>query len=327
MRISRAFPAKLVLSRSIQRLMRILIKRRAQIGLWKTACGFSVSALILISLAPHANAQTAQLTMRSAYSARLDAGFHELYDLHFDLARNDFSAYQAAHPGDPLGEAAQAASYLYEEFQLKGVFTSSFFLDDKRFLGGISGKPDQPLCDKFLALNARARQLAQASLKSNPRDARSLLALTISDGMKADYEDLIAKSQLASLRSMRQAEADAARLLAVEPGAADAYVAIGAANYILGSLPAYKRVILWFGGIHGERTRGMDQLQQAALHGHYLKPLAEVLLALASLREHQPEEARNLFLQLSRDFPQNPVFAREFATAQKMAADGSRQSR
>jgi hypothetical protein len=307
--------------------MRIFSRGSKSRRIPRASSAASVFALALILSAAPARSQAPQVTMRSAFSAQLDAGFKELYELHFDLARNDFSAYQNAHPGDSLGEAAQAASYLYEEFQRKGVFTSSFFLDDKTFLGGIPGKPDQPLCDKFLELNSRAHQMAQANLKSNPRDAESLLALTISDGMKADYEDLVAKSQLASIRSMRQAEADAARLLAIQPAAADAYVAIGAGNYILGCLPAYKRVILWFGGIRGDRARGMDQLRQAALHGHYLKPLAQVLLALASLREHQPVTARNLLLQLSRDFPQNPVFAQELATAQKMAADHSKPSR
>jgi hypothetical protein len=135
----------------------------------------------------------------------------------------------------------------------------------------------------------------------------------------ADFDQIIAKKQFAGLHDMRAAEADAARLLVVAPGYQDAYVAIGAANYVLGSLPAYKRAFLWLGGIRGDRIRGMNQLELAALHGHYLKPLAEVLLALASLREHQPAEARNLFLQLSRDFPQNPVFSSELATAQKMA--------
>ncbi|HEV2298147.1 MAG TPA: hypothetical protein VGR72_06490 [Candidatus Acidoferrales bacterium] len=264
--------------------------------------------------------QDQRVTMRSAYSTQLDAGFHELYELRFDAARADFSAFEGAHPGDPVGKAAQAASYLYEEFHRKGVFTSAYFLDDKKFLGGIPGAPDKPLCDKFLELDTQAKAGAQRILESNPRDASGLLALTLADGMMADYDEVIAKRQFASLHSMRQAEADAARLLAVDPGAADADVAIGAANYVLGSLPAYKRAFLWLGGIYGDRVRGMNQLHEAALHGHYLKPLAEVLLALASLREHHPDEARNLFLQLSHDFPQNPVFSSELATAEKMAA-------
>lgn len=288
---------------------------------------FALSIFALLGLGVNLLACAQTLKMRAAPTAfvpsqpQLDSGFREMYSLKFDRARSNFAAYETAHPDDPVGVAAQAASYLYEEFHRKGVFTSAFFLDDKKFLNGIPDQPDKPLCDKFIELDTRARQSARQILKSNPGDANALLALTLADGMMADYDEIIAKRQFASLHDMRNAEADAARLLAVDPRAADAEVAIGAANYVLGSLPSYKRAFLWLGGIHGDRVRGMNQLEEAALHGHYLKPLAEVLLALASLREHHPAEARNLFLQLSRDFPQNPVFSSELATAERMAEE------
>ncbi|HEV2490387.1 MAG TPA: hypothetical protein VGT03_11300 [Candidatus Acidoferrales bacterium] len=295
-------------------------------GLLNTSFVLSILALSGLGIAPPACAQTLPVTMRATAPPRvpsqsqLDSGFREMYSLNFDRARGDFTAYETAHPDDPVGQAAQAASYLYEEFHRKGVFTSSFFLDDKKFLHGIPDRPDKPLCDKFLELDGRAQTSARQVLKSNPHDANALLALTLADGMMADFDEIIAKKQFASLHDMRDAEADAARLLSVAPGDEDAYVAIGAANYVLGSLPAYKRAFLWLGDIHGDRVRGMNQLKEAALHGHYLKPLAEILLALASLREHHPAEARNLLLQLSHDFPQNPVFSNELATAEKMAA-------
>ena len=83
------------------------------------------------------------------------------------------------------------------------------------------------------------------------------------------------------------------------------------ANYIIGCLPAYKHFVLRFGGVHGARVRGMDQLRMAATHGHYLQPLAKTMLALAAEREHQPQLARSLFAELSTEFPQNAVFAHE----------------
>jgi len=42
----------------------------------------------------------------------------------------------------PFGEVAVAASYLFEELHLQGVLTSDFFLNEKRFLHGIDGRPD-----------------------------------------------------------------------------------------------------------------------------------------------------------------------------------------
>ena len=257
---------------------------------------------------------------RAQTQPQLEAGFQKMYQLKFDQARAEFTAYERAHPDDPLGPAAEAASYLFEEFDHKGVFTSAFFLDDKKLLGGVEGPPDAKRRAGFLDALRRAREMAARRLKTNARDPDGLLAITLADGMQGDYDALIEKRQLAGLHFVREAESEAARLLAVKPDAQDAYVALGSANYIIGCLPSYKRAFLWFGGIHGDRQRGMDQLRRAAAGGHYLQPFAKVMLALAALREHQPELARTLLGELTREFPTNPVFAHEYALAERSAA-------
>lgn len=243
----------------------------------------------------------------------LDTGFADLYKLNFDGAREKFLTYQRMEPADPLGKAAEAASYLYQQFNEKGVFTSSFFLDDDRFLGGVPGKADDNRNDNFLNVNAQARNMAEGIVKANPRDAHGLLVLTMTDGMESDYDALIVKKQLAGLSMMRRAESEANTLLAIDPTAKDAYLALGASNYVIGSLPAYKRFFLKVGGVHGDKYRGMEQMQQAADNGHYLKPFAKILLALGYEREHQPDRARVLLAELTAQFPENPLFAHELA--------------
>jgi len=101
----------------------------------------------------------------------------------------------------------------------------------------------------------------------------------------------------------------------VDPDAQDAYVALGTSNYVIGSLNGFKRAFLWFGGIHGDKNRGMDQLQHAVDHGHYLQPFAKILLALVSEREKQNGRARALLAQLNQEFPENPLFERELKIA------------
>lgn len=243
----------------------------------------------------------------------LDAGFRELYKLNFHGARAAFLSYQQTQPGDPMGKAAEAASYLYEQFHAKGVLTSAFFLNDAKLLGGLDGNPSENRNIAFLDANGRAREMAEQGLRSNPRDPRGLLVLTLTDGMESDYVALIEKRQFASLSLIRRAEREADSLLAVDPSAQDAYVALGMSNYIIGCLPGYKRAVLWFGGVHGDRARGIAQMQLAAEHGHYLQPFAKILLALAFEREHQPDRARALLAELANDFPANPLFARELA--------------
>ncbi len=261
-----------------------------------------IAALILLS---------GTATARARVTPQLDSAFDLMYELRFDAARSEIVAFEKAQPDNPLGAAAEAASYLFEEFDRQGVLTSSFFLNDDRLLGGITGPPDTIIDAAFLEANHRARTMAERDLKSHPAAPDGLLCLTLTDGMEGDYEALIVKRQLDSLRLIRRAEIEGARLLAVKPDAGDAYLALGAANYIIGCLPGYKRLLLWFGGYKGDRQRGIAQLQEAADHGHYLKPLAKVMLALALEREHQAGRARTLFADLHRQFPGNPVFAHE----------------
>jgi hypothetical protein len=243
--------------------------------------------------------------------ALLETGFHQLYELNFSGAREQFLSYQKMKPADPMGKAAEAASYLYEEFNAKGVFTSEFFLNDEKLLGGVEGKASANKNDAFVDANREAREMAKEVLKSNPSDTQGLLVLTLTDGMESDYDGIIEKKQLPALNMMKQAEHEAGVLLAIDPDAQDAYVALGASNYIIGCMPGFKRAFLWFGGVHGDRMKGMQQMQMAADHGHYLRPFAKILLALACEREHQMDRARKLLTELATEFPANPLYAHE----------------
>ncbi len=243
----------------------------------------------------------------------LESGYRHLYELNFEAGRKDFQAYQKMRPDDPLGKASEAASYLFEQFNQKGVLTSEFFLNDEKFLGGVEGSGAANKNAAFLEANNAAREQAKARIKANPKDLQGLLVLTITDGMESDYDALIIKKQIDGLKMMRSAESEANQVLAIDPGEQDANVALGMSNYVIGCLPSYKRMFVWFGGIHGDRTKGMDLMQSAAEHGHYLKPFAKVMLALAYEREHKPERAKELLADLATEYPNNPVFARELA--------------
>jgi len=135
--------------------------------------------------------------------------------------------------------------------------------------------------------------------------------MALSVGMQSDYASLIDKEQLDSLKKIREADKYANKLLAIAPDAADAYLGLGTANFVIGSLPGFKKFLLGFAGIHGDKKEGIRQLEIAADHGHYLRPFAKIMLALAALREKKLELARTQLKELVAEFPENPLFARE----------------
>jgi hypothetical protein len=252
-----------------------------------------------------------QVPIEALRVPELDAGFHLLYELKPEEARRQFESLQGSHPEDPLGSAADAAAYLFEECYRQGVLTSEFFLDDKLFLGKIPLKPDPELHAAFFAADKQAQDLAQLQLKSNPDDPNALFAMALSVGMQADYASLIDKHQVESLKMIRDADRYAQRLLVIAPDAADAYLTLGAANYIIGSLPGLKKFFLGFAGIHGDKKAGIQQLEIAADRGHYLRPFAKIMLALAALREKKTELASAQLEELVAEFPENRLFVSE----------------
>ncbi len=279
---------------------------------------FAVSFIVCLSLnLPDAGLEPVQAPGVTAAASRdkdpIERGFDLLYSLEFPEARDRFTSWQETHPDDPLGPAAVAASYLFEEFFHQGVLTSAYFLDDRRLLGGIGGKPDEKRKRSFVEANQRARSLALRMLEPDPNNADALFAMTLVTGMQADFESILVKRQMESLRLIKEANGYANRLLALRPGTADAWLALGAANYIIGCLPLHVRFLLWFGGIHGDRNLGMEQLKKAAEDGHFLKPFAKILLALAALRERQKDLARKELSDLVAEFPRNSLFAAELA--------------
>jgi hypothetical protein len=147
------------------------------------------------------------------------------------------------------------------------------------------------------------QDLAQLRLKTNRDDPNALFAMSLSLGMQADYASLIDKRQLDRLKKIREADEYANKLLVVAPDAADAYLCLGTANYIIGSLPGFKKLFLGFAGIHGYKKVGVQRLQMAADHGHYLRPFAKILLALAALREKRQKWPAHNLRSWSRNSP------------------------
>ena len=224
-------------------------------------CG-ALMATVLVFPATPAGGRQAQIA--ELHVPELQAGFHLLYELKPEEARGQFEAWQKSHPEDPLGSASEAAAYLFEECYRQGILTSDFFLDNKRFLGQVALKSDPQLRAGFFAADKQAQDLAQVRLKANPDDTNALFAMTLSLGMQADYAALIDKHQVDSLKMIKDADRYANRLLAVAPNAADADFTLGATNYIIGSLPGYKKFFLGLAGIHGDKRVGIQQLEIAA---------------------------------------------------------------
>src|SRR5438477_51712 len=158
----------------------------------------SVAALLFFSAAV-CNARTNADAASPAFSnvPELVSGFQSLYLQNFTEAREKFSKWETQHQEEPFGEVAVAASYLFEELYRQNVLTSDFFLNEKRFLHGIEGKPNAARMNDFRGALARPRELSRNRLKTSPKDPEALFGLTLA--ARREKQNVLAQKLLREL--------------------------------------------------------------------------------------------------------------------------------
>lgn len=241
----------------------------------------------------------------------LYAGWLKMYDLKFPEAQQQFKAWEAAHPSDPMGPLSQAAGYLFAEFARLGVLESEMFTEDKTFLSRRKLNPDSAAKQEFSREISRADNLANTALAANGDDERALLVKSLSLGLQADYAAMIEKQNLLPLRLTKESRVYAEKLLHAHPTNYDAYLGPGVENYLLSLKPAPIRFFLEMTGSKADRQAGVEALKLTAAHGHYLEPYAKLLLAVAAIRDKDDGAARGILAELHNRFPENPLYLQE----------------
>ena len=249
----------------------------------------------------------------------LYAGWLKMYDLKFDEAHSAFAAWKQSHPNDPLGPASNAAAWLFSELARLGALESELFVDDSRFQERAKLRPDPARKALFVQEIAQADRLADAALQRSGADSNALFVKSMTLGLRADNAGLIEKRSFAALSYTKESRVYAERLILAKPDAADAYLGPGLENYLLSLKPAPLRVLLRVTGSNVDRERGLEEIRETALHGHYLEPFAKLLLAVAALRDNNPVRARELLGELHRRFPDNELYTREMDRIDKGA--------
>jgi hypothetical protein len=258
----------------------------------------------------------ARVGATSEGAVSLERGYQLMYGLDFASAEQVFVGWRSAHPRDPLAPMSQAANVLFSELYRSGILQSQLFVDDRLFAAA-KAPVSAELRARFEAAVAETQMTARARLGEDAQDRDALFALAMTFGLRADFAALVEGRQMAALSYTRQATQVSRQLIDLAPDYADAHLANGLSQFIVGSLVTPMRWVLRIAGFKGDKRVGMQELQLTADGGRFLGPFARILLAIACLREHDTDRARDLLVGLDRDFPSNPLFAREL---QRMAS-------
>ncbi len=260
----------------------------------------AIAFMALFSIVPHQTCSTL-----------LDQGYDDMYNLSFKDAHQCFHEWESRHPTDAMGPVSDAAAYLFSEFDRLHILQSQLFVNNDTYLNRSQTTPDPAVKAEFQADLNKTSQLADSMLKQSPDDKHAMLAKVLMFGLDSDYKSLIEKQNMAALDEIKSGTAIAQKLLTEHPDCYDAHLASGIQNYLLSLKPAPVRWVLRMTGAQTDKEAGLASLKIVAEKGHYLKPYAALLLAVAALRDKDKGKARQILAGLSAHFPGNSLYRDE----------------
>ena len=244
----------------------------------------------------------------------LNSGDDHFYNLEYDQAIAAYTQLMQQSPDDPVLYNDIASAELYKVLYRLGLLDSSFFADDHRLARDPPSKPDPSAAARILDMLERGRVAAEAILAHNPRDARALYSLCTDYGLRAAYEFMLEKAWFPAWRNASKAHGYCAQVRKVDPDFIDAYLVLGAYEYVAGSLPLPIRMFAAIGGLRGSKEKGIEYVSRVARQGKYDRNAARVLLSVLYRREGRPLDAATILTGLIADYPRNYLFGLELAS-------------
>jgi len=269
-------------------------------------------------------ALAALLGPAAAQDATALRAYDHFYNLEFDEAIQDFQRAIALDPKSPDPHNHVAESIVFREMLRDGALESELVSGNNSFLRRPKLNPTPETEKWFLDEVARAMALSEARLRANPNDAGALYAEGISYGLRSDYYWIVKKAWRDSLRDATSARRLHNRVSEIEPGNVDARLVQGLHDYIVGSLPLVFRMVGFLAGIHGDKEKGIREVQDVAQNGADNRIDAQIFLCALYRRENQPGKAIPLVQDLIRRYPRNYLLRLELAQMYSVGGDGAR---
>jgi tetratricopeptide (TPR) repeat protein len=241
-------------------------------------------------------------------------GFDALYNLDYETARLKFNEIVRQFPDHPAGPQFLAATLWTKTLNESRRLQSSLYNSDS-FYAGSEDKPDPKIVSEFRDLTRNAKRLAEARLKTNPKDVESLYFLGAVEGLRAAWATTVQRSFIGALRDGSNSVDRDREVIKLDPNYHDAELTIGLYDYVVGSLPLPIKILASIGGFRGSKTRGLATLERVAKEGKFANDDARSLLIVLYKREKRFEDALAISRDLGNRYTRNYLYKLESADA------------
>lgn len=248
--------------------------------------------------------------------------FDDFYTLDFAAAQTRFENIERQHPDSPMAVAYVLNNTVFAELYRLDLLDTTLYVRD----GFLSGKhpvvEDKSVGAKVDALAAQAIELSNKKLGANPKDVDALFARGYATGLQCVYMGMVEKHYIPALRLALAARKDNDEVLRLDPKYVDAYLAVGVHEYVIGSLAFPFKVLAGIVGLHGSKSKGLNDLRRVSRDGTINSVAASTSLALFLRREARYPEAIKLMQRMERKYPRNFLFSLEVANLLKDSGEG-----
>ena len=179
------------------------------------------------------------------------------------------------------------------------------------YLGGFTRprveltKPSPEVDQEFRTHVARAIELAERQVASNPKDPQAHYNLGAAVGLQASYVATVEGRLLAGFKAARRAFDEHERVLKLDPSRKDAGLIVGTYRYVVSTLSLPMRMMAYIAGFGGGKERGIAMIEETAAAGGDNRADSLFALVLVYNRERRYDDALRALEELHKAYPRN----------------------
>ncbi len=254
----------------------------------------------------------------------VQAAYQHFYDLDYGTAQTLFEKIAAEHPNDPMAVDYVLNNAVFRELYRLDLLDTTLYVQE----GFLSGK--HPVVENMQAraridaLYQRVLDLSNRRLATNPNDADALFARGFATSLETLYIGMVEKKYVTALHMASASRRDDDAVLKLDPQYIDCYLIVGVHDYVMGSLAFPLKMLAGLVGIHGSKSKGIQELRWVGREGIINSVAARTALAIFLRREAQYGKALDVINGLAHQYPHNFLFALEQANLLKDSGQGMR---
>jgi tetratricopeptide (TPR) repeat protein len=281
--------------------------------------------LVLPSLAAQAQAEEynpAAHTDPINLTPQVREAHEHFYNLDYDGALSRFEAIRKANPQNPMAIDYVQMTLIFRELYHQDLLDTTYYAHNSFLTSKREVDIPKATRDRIESLTNEAIELCDRQIKENPEAKNAYFARGYARGMHAAFITLVDHSFVAAARQGFASRSDSEQVLKIDPGYADAKMAIGIQQFAVASLPRLLRIVVGIAGVSGNREKGLRLLREAAAHGIVTPIESRTALSLFLRHDGRYPEALAVQRGLAQQFPHDYLFRLEEANLTKDEGNG-----